>query len=270
MHIAVTLRNMGPQSQPAIMRECACHAEACGFESIWITDHIAIPPDEAEGSGGRYTDPLTTLAWLGGCTTSIKLGTGALILPYRPTLPTAKAIATVHELTGLRLLLGIGIGWMTAEFRALGIPRSVRAQVTDQQLSFLAECFVKPVVSLNDQPFIFDPRPSAPPIYIGGRPPQAFERALRFGHGWLPMARSPQLLADDLRQFDQMAADRGVRKGPVTVLAALPVEDPGAALAQFEAYRMLGIERLVCVIRYDNTAQYQRQLDELRALSGKP
>ena len=269
MHLGVTLRNMGPQSQAATMRVCACHAEASGFESVWIMDHIAIPPDDAEGSGGRYTDPLTTLAWLGGFTSNIKLGTGALILPYRPTLPTAKAIATVHELTGLRLLLGVGIGWMAAEFRALGIPRSVRARVSDEQLAFLAECFDKPVVSLNGQPFIFDPRPSAPPIYIGGQPPQAFERALRFGHGWLPMARSPEALADDLAVFNRMAVDRGVTQGPVTVLASISLKDPGAALAQINAYRELGIERLICAVRYDESAQYQRQLDELAALSGK-
>ena len=268
MHIGVTLRNMGPQSHAATMRACACHAEANGFESIWITDHIAIPPDDAQGSGGRYTDPLTTLAWLGGFTAKIKLGTGALILPYRPILPTAKAIATVHELTGLRLLLGVGIGWMAAEFRALGIPRSVRGRVSDEQLAFLAECFEKPVVNLNGQPFIFDPRPSAPPIYIGGQPPQAFERALRFGHGWLPMARSPQALAADMTVFAQMAADRGVTHGPVTVLASLSLNDPDAALAQIDAYRELGIERLICALRYDAADQYQRQLDELAVLCG--
>lgn len=269
MHLGVTLRNMGPQSHAETMRECACHAEACGFESIWITDHIAIPPDDAEGSGGRYTDPLTTLAWLGGLTSRIKLGTGALILPYRPTLPTAKAIATVHELTGLRLLLGVGIGWMAAEFRALGIPRSIRARVSDEQLAFLAECFENPVVSLNDQQFIFDPRPSAPPIFIGGQPPHALERALRFGHGWLPMARSPQALAEDLAVFAQMAADRAVPRGPVTVLASLPMQDPGAALAQVQAYRELGIDRLICALRYDDADQYQRQLDELTVLLEK-
>ena len=77
MHLGVTLRNMGPQSQASTTRTCACHAEASGFESIWITDHIAIPPDDEEGSGGHYTDPLTILAWAGGFTSSIKLGTGA-------------------------------------------------------------------------------------------------------------------------------------------------------------------------------------------------
>ena len=256
MHIGVTLRKMGPQSQAATMRVCACHPEANGFESIWITDHIAIPPGDAEGSGGRYTDPLTTLAWLA-------------VLPYRPTLPTARAIATAHELTGLRLLLGVGIGWMAAEFKALGIPRSVRARVSDEQLAFLAECFEQPVVSLNGQPFIFDPHPSAPAIYIGGQPPQALERALRFGHGWLPMARSPEALAENMTVFTRMAADRGVNRGPVTVLASISLKDPGAALSQLDAYRQLSIERLICGLRYDEASHYQQQLDELAALYEK-
>ena len=80
MEIGVTLRNMGPQSTVDTMVSGAKAAEGLGFESIWITDHIAIPPDDAEGSGGRYLDPLVTLAFLAGETSSIKLGTGVLIL----------------------------------------------------------------------------------------------------------------------------------------------------------------------------------------------
>ena len=76
MEIGVTLRNMGPQSDAATLRAGALRAESLGFESVWITDHIAIPPDDAEGSDGRYTDPLTTLAWLGGATERIRLGVG--------------------------------------------------------------------------------------------------------------------------------------------------------------------------------------------------
>ena len=126
MKIGVTLRNMGPQSAPEIMIAGARAAEAIGFDSIWITDHIAIPPDDAEGSGGRYLDTLTTLAWLAGATETIGLGSGVLILPYRPALPTAKQVATVQEVSGGRLLLGVGIGWMDPEFNALGVDRHQR------------------------------------------------------------------------------------------------------------------------------------------------
>ena len=112
MKIGVTLRNMGPQSSPEVLLEGAQVAEAAGIESLWITDHIAIPPDDAQGSNGRYLDPLVTLAVLAGATSRIGLGTGVLILPYRPPLPTAKQVATLQELSSDRLLLGVGIGWI--------------------------------------------------------------------------------------------------------------------------------------------------------------
>ncbi|MFU8816568.1 MAG: TIGR03619 family F420-dependent LLM class oxidoreductase [Pseudomonadales bacterium] len=266
MKLGVTLRNMGPQSAPATMLTGARRAEAAGFESVWITDHIAIPPDDAEGSGGRYTDPLTTLAWLGGATSSIKLGVGVLILPYRPVLPTAKQIATVHELTGERLLLGVGIGWMDAEFKALGVARRERGRQSDEMLAFLAECFANQVVSRNGQAFIFDPRPPAPPIYVGGSAPQALRRALRFGHGWMPMARDPQKLARDLETFRDLAARDGSVVGPVTAMAGMPLQDPGRARAIMDQYQQLGVERLVCGLRYASADEYAAQLDALAAV----
>ena len=141
MLIGVTVRNMGPQSMPQTVASCAALAEAADLESLWITDHIAIPPDDAQGSGGRYLDPLITLAWIAGATERIKLGTGVLVLPYRSALPTAKQIATLQELAGERLLLGVGIGWMDAEFRALGLNRHRRGKTSDEVLEFLNRCF---------------------------------------------------------------------------------------------------------------------------------
>jgi len=126
MELGVTLRNMGTQSEAQVISRCAQLAEGAGLESLWITDHIAIPPDDAEGSDGRYVEPLITLAWIAGATERIRLGTGVLILPYRGALMTAKQVASLQELSGSRLLLGVGIGWMDAEFRALGLDRRRR------------------------------------------------------------------------------------------------------------------------------------------------
>jgi len=109
--IGINIRVMGPQSSRSTITSILKQAEAAGVESAWIVDHVAIPPDEAKGSGGRYLDPVTTLAWMAGQTQSIKIGTSVLILPYRPKLPTAKAIATIQELSGGRFLLGVG-GWL--------------------------------------------------------------------------------------------------------------------------------------------------------------
>ena len=177
MHIGVTLRNMGPQSDRTTLLEGTSYAEELGFESVWVTDHIAIPPNDAEGSGGRYTDPLTTLAWLGGATQRIKLGVGVLIAPYRPPLPTAKTIATLHELTGERLILGLAVGWMDPEFRALGVPRKERGARTDELIAFLQQSFTEDVVRRNGQDFLFDPKPPLPPIYLGGAAAHALPRS---------------------------------------------------------------------------------------------
>lgn len=263
MKIGVTLRNMGPQSTLEMMKSGAQFAEKLGFESIWITDHIAIPPDDSEGSDGRYTDPLTTLAWLAGITNIIHLGVGVLIVPYRPALPTAKQIATVQELSGNRLLLGMAVGWMDAEFTALGIDRHQRGKITDETLSFIKTCFENDVVNQNGQDFIFSPRPLAPPVYIGGSARYALKRAIKFDHGWLPMVRSAESLARDLELFRQLASEQNAEPGPVTAMTTLPVNDPEESSALIQAYSALAIERLVCGVRYTSINEYKSHLERL-------
>ena len=141
MQIATTLRNMGEASSPETMLRCLALAEQTALESLWVVDHIAIPPEDSEGSEGRYVDPLATLAWLAGATKRLRLGVGVLVLPYRSALPTAKQIAAIQELSGGRLLLGVGVGWMPAEFQALGVPRSRRGRTADAVLDLLNRCF---------------------------------------------------------------------------------------------------------------------------------
>ena len=121
MHIGLMIRNMGDQSTREIMAGAALAAEEREFESIWVVDHIAIPPEDSEGSGGRYVDILSSLAWLAGLTSTINLGSGVLIAPYREILPTAKQIASIQELSGNRLLLGIGLGGWMQSSKHLGL-----------------------------------------------------------------------------------------------------------------------------------------------------
>ncbi len=271
MKIGVTLRNMGPQSQPQWMLTGAVHAEATGFESIWITDHIAIPPDDAEGSEGRYLDPLISLAWLAQATSTIRLGTGVLILPYRPALPTAKQIATLAELSADRLELGVGIGWMDPEFRALGVDRHQRGAISDALLSDLRRWFDTEPASANGQPFLFRPKPKRPDIWIGGRPPHALARAVKFGDGWLPMVRSPAQLAPQIQAYRQLqAADTPIR---VSVMAGLPEgwrDRPTLASSLAQEYAALGVERLIWAISYRSMDEYQQQLDKLAQLPAMP
>ena len=263
MDIGVTIRNMGPQLTRELIAGCARAAEDMAFESIWITDHIAIPPDDAEGSSGRYLDTLTTLAWLAGITDRVMLGSGVLILPYRAALPTAKQIATIQELSGNRLVLGVGIGWMDAEFRALGMSRHARGRVSDETLAFFNACFAQDKVEANGQAFLFKPRPPKPPILIGGRAPHAIERAAKYGDGWLPMARTPEDVAAGLEMYLQLTEARNRPPGKITVNTRLPLADRAQSRKLCTHYRNLGVDRLVCGVAYNTTEKFRGQLERL-------
>lgn len=263
MHVGIGLRNMGEQSTPETMSQCAAAAEASGLESIWVVDHIAIPPDDAEGSNGRYVDPLISLAWLAGATTRIRLGVGVLILPYRPPLPTAKQIASIQEISGGRLLFGAGIGWMDPEFRALGVDRHRRGRLADDTLAFIRTCFDNDEVTANGQTFLFRPRPARPPIYIGGSPPHAWKRAAKFGDGWLPMGMSPQRLPQARAAYGEICEAAGKPLGEIVVMGGLPLNDPNAAAQTLNDFREAGAARFVLGGRYADSDGYRRRVDAL-------
>ena len=263
MKLGVALRSMGPQSEPDVFLACAMAAEAAGLDDLWIQDHIAIPPDDAEGSGGRYLDPLTALAWLAGQTQRIGLGTGVLILPYRPPLPTAKAVATVQELSGGRLLLGVGTGWMQPEFRALGVPRERRGALTDEALGFLNRCFEADETEANGQPFLFRPRPPRPPIFVGGAAPHAHRRAVRFADGWMPMGLPPAQLAAAVTELRSLAAEAGRPEPEVVLLTSLPLDEPAKAVELARNWRDAGATRLVHGSRYADTESFRLAAEAL-------
>ncbi len=268
MRLGLVLRNMGPVSTPEILRACARGAEAAGLDDLWVTDHLAIPPDDAEGSGGRYLDPLATLAWVAAATSRIGLGTGVLILPYRPALPTAKWVATIQELSDGRLRLGVGVGWMEAEFRALGVERARRGALADETLAFLVRCFAEDPVEANGQRFLFLPRPPRPPILVGGAPPHALERAARLGDGWMPMSADPARLAAPVAELRHRF--EAVRRPPpqVVVLGSLPLAEPERAAERLAELTRIGVTGFVHGERYADASGFLRAAEGLAALRG--
>ncbi len=268
MKFGMAIRVMGEAAHRDTLLACARHAEDAGLDDLWVADHIAIPPDDAEGSGGHYLDPLATLAWLAGKTDRIGLGTAVLILPYRPALPTAKAIATLQDLSDGRITLGVGVGWMDAEFRALGLERRQRGALTDHTLDLLRRCFdaEDDVVVENGQAFLFRPRPPRPRIFVGGQPPHALARAVRFGDGWMPMTADPDKIAPAARELAQRAEAAGAPKPEIACLGGAD-PDPARGAEQLHRLAALGVTRFLTGARYGrDPAPFQQGVDDLVAL----
>lgn len=275
MKLAMNIRNWGPTASPEFLRGCAEAADRSSLDAIWFNDHLGFPPvieDNAFGLSadmGAILDPLGFATFLAACTERIRFGTGVLILPYRPPLVTAKLIATIQVLSNKRFLLGIGPGYLAEEFRALGVPRNKRGQLTDATIDFLRDCAASELIEQNGQPLLLRPKLDCPPIYIGGGAAVAIPRTVRCGDGWMPVGLSPEELAPQVAELHQRAADAGRDGLEVVAMKTLPLEQPAAAIELAEAYRDAGVTHLVHTQGYDSPAHYAEvvaQIDgEIRA-----
>jgi probable F420-dependent oxidoreductase len=271
MKFAVAIRNMGPQSSRETLRACARIAEDAGFDALFVSDHLCIPPDQTEGSGGRYLDVLATLAWLAGVTERIRIGVSVLVLPYRPAVLTAKQIATIQELSGGRVILGVGVGWMKPEFDALGIDMRKRGAIATETLRVIRHLFdgAQPRAysgeTIRFPAFVFEPHPARPPIWVGGNGPQAIRRVVEFGDGWHPMLRAAELkpLVEDLKAR-MLAAGRPAPE--IVVRRGLKLDDAGAARARIDAEREAGATYFILDLgRYADEREFGRSVETFMA-----
>jgi alkanesulfonate monooxygenase SsuD/methylene tetrahydromethanopterin reductase-like flavin-dependent oxidoreductase (luciferase family) len=196
----------------------------------------------------------------------VQIGTSVLVLPYRPALPTAKAVATIQELSGGRVLLGVGVGWMHAEFRAVGVEYRRRGRISDDTLDFLDRCFANEVVESTGQPFLFKPRPARPPLFVGGAPEHAFRRVLRHRGGWMPFGATPENLREPIANLRAQAASAGLAPPPqVAVVTSLPTSDAAAARNLVAAYADVGVDRVIHGARYADFDGFRRGLEAVAA-----
>ncbi|GAB4587034.1 LLM class flavin-dependent oxidoreductase [Nocardia sp. IFM 10818] len=244
IQIGVFLPTSGPhigESGAEGVRESARAAEAAGLESVWASDHlIASQP---------MLDSTIALATAAAVTDRIRIGFGAMLLALRPIAWAAKEIGTVQQLSGGRLLLGVGtgnpahgdIGW-----RAAGVPFEERGARTDSALGVLPDLITGKQVALDDGLEVtLSPGSSVPPILIAGNGARARRRAAAHGDAWMPidpgLDRLPALLAElhDLAQ-------RYERPTPaVTIVAPALSADPREAAAELAAYEAAGVERVI-------------------------
>jgi probable F420-dependent oxidoreductase len=267
MKYGIAIRNMGPQSNHATFSACARSAEDAGFDALFVSDHLCIPPDQTEGSGGRYLDVLAALAYLAGMTSRIRIGVSVLVLPYRPAVLTAKQVATIQELSEGRMILGVGVGWMKPEFDALGVEMRKRGAVTTETLRVLHHLFGnRDAIAyqgklLQFPAFVFEPHPKRPPIWVGGGSPKALERVVEFGDGWHPMQRAAELkpLVEDLRARMRAA---GKPEPEIVVRRAMKLDDTPAARAKLAAEREAGATYFILDLgRYPDEREFRRSAE---------
>jgi probable F420-dependent oxidoreductase len=176
-------------------------AETAGLSAITITDHPLVPLAWEATLGHHDLDPFVTLAYLAAATKKLRLVTYLVVLPYRNPIPTAKALATLDLLSGGRLTVGVGAGYLEGEFEALGVPWAERNELTDEAIRVMVELWTKDEPVFEGRYTRFSgvrqlPHPVQkphPPIWVGGNSKRAIRRAVSLADGWAPMRNPPSL-----------------------------------------------------------------------------
>ena len=251
-------------SDPIPARDLAQAAEGSGFESIWTVEHVILPhayestyPYHPSGKmpGGPSSpipDPLIWLTWVAAATTSLRLGTGVVILPQRNALVLAKELATLDHLSGGRVEFGMGVGWLREEFNALGVEFERRGRRADEMIVAMRAAWSDERASFDGEHVRFrdvavNPKPvsGAIPIVIGGNSRKAARRAAQLGDGFYPGPGTLDALARAIDDLRAECAAIGRDPAQVEVSAAFPgrfMNDPEAAAAKLTG---LGVDRII-------------------------
>jgi probable F420-dependent oxidoreductase len=264
MKFGVAFANIGAFVEPAEAIRLAQATEAAGFESVWTVDHVVVPAGYQStypydpsgrlpsGEGTVFPDPLIWLAYVAAGTSTLRLGTGILIVPQRNPLVLAKELATLDYLSGGRMILGAGIGWLEEEFKALGVPFAGRAQRTEEAIAAMRALWSEEQASFDGTTTSFTDcflRPQPPggtiPVHVGGHSEAAARRAGRIGDGFFPFGVSPGELPPLIDLVRKCATEAG--RDPATLEVTVQCNATGGeeARAEVQALQQLGATRIL-------------------------
>jgi probable F420-dependent oxidoreductase len=276
MKIGVTIPNNWGVEDPQQVLALGPLAEELGFDSLWVMDHLFNTGYIRERLEDKpYYHPLGTLTYLAATTERISLGTSVLVLPYHNPVELAKYAATLDQMSGGRVILGVGVGAMTEEFEALGIPMRQRGSLTNECIAIMRELWTNPNPSYQSRRWSFSdlrfsPKPLQKPhipLWIGGSSPGALRRTARVGDGWHPSGMSAEEYSLGRREIRELALAAGrdpdslamsmrveveVHDGPSSARAAVRARisgrDTGQMVAAIEAYESAGVDHLVLAL----------------------
>ncbi len=249
-------------TDPTSALEICRVAEAVGFESVWGGEHVILPttiesryPYTADGKipavpETEIVDPLIWLAYVAAAAPTLRLGTCILILPQRNPVVLAKELATLDRLSGGRVELGIGIGWLREEFEAIGVPWARRGARNDEYVAAMRALWAGPHAEFHGEfvdfpPVTCSPRPTQAniPIIVGGDTPAAIDRAARLADGYFPGEGDADRLAALIAQLGVAAAAHGRSPGAIEVSANVRPDLADDALVARHA--KLGVGRIM-------------------------
>ncbi len=264
-----------PWEADAGMAELARIAETAdrlGFDHLTCSEHTAVPASVAASRGATYWDPLATLAYLAARTTRIRLATSVLVLPYHHPLEIAKRYGTLDRISGGRVVLGVGVGSLRAEFDLLGATWEGRGERADDAIAALRAAFGvrEPDYAGTHYSFsgmIVEPAgvQSRVPIWVGGRTMRSLRRAVRFGDGWMPFGLPMAELKTMLSQVDSPPGFEVVLPaGPLD-----PLGEPDRVTRRLAALADAGATLAGCAVTANSAEHYCDQLAALAELANR-
>lgn len=269
----------GVTSDPEWMTGFAQHADELGFESLLTAEHIVVPAGYASrypyGDTGRMPladdvdipDPLDLLAFIAARTSRIRLGTSVLVLPEHHPVQLAKRAATLDRLSGGRVFLGVGVGWMREELEALDVDPASRGARTDEAIDVLRALWADGNATFAGRFFSFERAGSYPkpiqkpiPIHVGGHSVSAARRAGRTGDGFYPLGLDDALLGERLRDVREAAEQAG--RDPDAIELTMGGLLGSIDAARIDACREIGAVRITVSTRERDLDEVKRQMDE--------
>jgi probable F420-dependent oxidoreductase len=283
MQIGISLyNNWGIEDVQALV-QLAIRAEALGFTSVWVHDHVFNAGHVFRRIGNKpYYEPLTLLSYVAARTERVGLGTSVLVLPYHNPIRLAKTAATLDVLSGGRLILGVGVGAVAPESEAMGSPFAERGAITDEAIAVMKELWTQDDPRFAGKYSRFSGMPFSPkplqqphiPVLIGGNSRAAIRRAVRLGNGWHPLAAPPETLAQGMRDLQQLAQAAGRDMAEIPVSLSIPLgpssarrvalgTEPGEIIRAIQAYADLGVQTIAIAGHTDQMAEILPAMDLL-------
>jgi probable F420-dependent oxidoreductase len=282
MKIGISGIGMGKGSRPRTLQIVAEHAERLGFATLWAPEHVVLF-DQYQSSypysdDGRFlaastidlADPFVTLSYIAARTSRIRLATGICLVPEHNPLELAKIVASLDWLSGGRFALGVGIGWSSEEFAALGIPFDRRSQRTCEYVEVMRRLWREQQSSFNGEFISFSnvrsfPKPAQPggvPIIFGGESVAALRRVARYGNGWFSVRLTPDQLAQKIDRLQVLLKENRRALGEIDLIVS-----PYQATVtpdDLQRYHELGVREIIPFVRMPaDEAQIPAMLEQL-------